>query len=402
MNAVARLAAAVSAPRFQRADVADHTIGSGVRAARAITVDAPLGPLGRKVLSVMHGMAAASGVCLGTYAEIADRSGTSSKSVQRAVKQIVRLGFAAVRYVQRGGDLTPGVKAMSPRSVITLKELPLVDTHGLNGSNMLAHDPRLALKWGERAVLEMLLIHMDHTGKTFVGAEHIASTLRMHVRTVRRHLVTLMNEGHTTHRPGEMGASGYRLVNRWVHPRPGSSRRRLAKEQEAQANGGQSVQGGGTGCPPKEIHQADPLCGQLTFAFMTQKAAPRVDPVAAAVLETHERVCKTHKAIDGDGAVELVKAMLSEGLTPRDLGKAFSGVMTMAYRRERLVRREIGAVLQTKAQAISFIKRVDPERAEQIEKNAPAPPTKSELERISQDVRRFCASKRPDFSARER
>ena len=402
-------------PRLQPAAAPDYRIGLGVRCARAMAVNAPIiSKTGRMVLRAVVETAGTSNVCWATCAELADKAGLSSRTVRRQLKELQQ-DLLEVRYVQRGGKLPDGTTSMFPRLVITVKDdLPLVGVHGVNGNNLLAYDREVDLKPGPRSTLDMVLTHANHKGETFVGAKRIAELLKVHPRTVMRHLRELEFEGHVTSRFGPVGASGHRQVVRQVHPRRGPSRRRLERDAQHQtvatvqpqtawtvdAHRGQIVPEGVTGCSPKKISQEDP---QLAFAFMTQRVAtpaPRVDPVAAAVLETHERVCKARKARDGDGAVELVKAMLSEGLTPRDLGKAFSGVMTMAYRRERLVRREIGAVLQTKAQAISFIKRVDPERAEQIEKSVPTPPTKSELERIRQDVRHLCAAKRPDFSCR--
>lgn len=386
--------------------VADHDKGRSMRAARALLYDGSLGNMERMFLAAMWIRAGASGICFTPLCVLADMIGSSRKGAQRSARSLVKRGLATERYVQRGEEMMPGVVAMSPRIVYTLKELPLVTVHGVDALLMQAFNPNLLMREGHndkhmktapRAVLALLLVHANENSETIVGVERAAKLLRMNPRTAARHMQSLEKNGHLSTRLDRVaGPSGYPAVIRTLTPGCGQRFTTAISDKV-----------GGQERPPKEIHQEDPLRaptpppppGQLTFAFMTQKA-PRVDQVAAAVLELHEHVCKARKSRDGDGAVELVKAMLSEGLTPRDLGKAFSGVMTMAYRRERLVRREIGAVIQTKAQAVSFIKRVDPERAEQIEKNAPAPPTKSELERIRQDVRHLCAAKRPDFSCR--
>ena len=360
-----------------------------MRAARALLYKGDLGGMERTLLTAMWLKAGASGVCFATYSELADLIGCSIKSVQRGARGLAKRGLASGRYVQRGEELLPGVVAMSPRTVFTLKELPVVDVHGLNGCLTQVFEQNLCMKGkpmktAPLSVLAVLFVHANQKGETYVGVERVAKLLKMNSRTVARHMQDLEQAGHLATRLGRVpGPSGYPQVIRTLTPGRGP---RFTADISDRGRGQERA--------PKEIHQADPLRappppppppGQLTFAVMHP---------ATVAMEAHERICK---APAGDGAVELVKVMLSEGLTPQDLGKAFAGVMTMAYRRERLVRREIGSVLQTKAQAISFIKRVDPERAEQIEKNVPAPPSKAELESRSQDVRALFAKPRPTF-----
>lgn len=345
----------------------DWRVGASTLAARAFGTDGVVGPLSlleRLVLARLWLQAGASGLCWLPYVEVAASVGASTKSVQRTMRSLQAKGLLEQDYVLRGGELLNGYTAENSRMRCRLTPLPDTAVHGLRGDLALAFDPKLILSRVHRGVLAMLLLHGNEAGWTFVGLETISAKLGLVRSTVVRALRVLERAGHIQVRrdKARWGATNY--VERRATPRPG-----LVCPKEA----GHPVLAGWTPSDPKEIREADPPqtpAGpeQLTLPFDALRGKRSLADVA---LEAHAAICK---APAGPEAKEQVKGLLGEGLSVKDVALACTGVMTSPWRKERLERREVGQILRTKGQAVEFIRRVDPVRAEAIEAAVPAPP----------------------------
>lgn len=387
-----------------RAPMSDAVIGASTYAARAFVPSLGLKPAARMTLAaaVLHSRTPAPGeprerVCWATEDTLAQATGSTTRTVRRAIRTLEAAGLLVTHVVERGGELPNGTLTLGRRVVLTIGELPEGDVRGLRGAMATAFDGKVLLKTSARAVLAMVLLHEGENGWCFPGVERLATMTGLATRTVSATLGHLIHLGHVvTKRP--QARFGEQVPSRIMKATPRFGLVTLS----GLTHSGQMAIGNRTPLPPKEIPKqtsdAAPVI-QLALPFTEPRtAAPRTLAVEE-VVAAHAAICR---APAGDGHVERISAVMSEGLSPNDISMAFHGVMTLPWRRERLGRRSVGKVLQSKAQALSFVKRVDPSRAEALELRRPIAKTTPEMEeqarRTEEALARFRSMPRPAFA----
>lgn len=387
-----------------RAPMSDAVIGASTYAARAFLPSFELTATTRMVLAaaILHSRTPAPGapqerLCWTTEEDLAQAVGCVPKTVSRAFKALEKAKVATTRWVESGQELPDGTVAVGRRVVVTLRELPEGDVRGLRGAMARAFDKKVLLKTAARAVLAIILLHEGEDGWCFPGNERIAAMTGMSTRTVGEHLHRLQQLGHIV-RKRPQARFGERVPGRLLKATPRFGLIGLSSLTDS----GQIPSGNRTPLPPKEIPKQtsdDALVTQLALPFTApSRATPRTLAVEE-VVAAHAAICH---APAGDGHVERINAVMSEGLDPIDLSMAFHGVMTLPWRRERLGRRAVGEILVSKAQVLSFVKRVDPSRAEALELRRPVAKTTPAMEeqarKTEEALARFRSMPRPTFA----
>jgi len=391
-----------------RAPVSDALVGASTYAARAFVPSLGLKPAARMTLAaaVLHSRTPAPGeprerVCWATEDELAQATGSTTRTVRRAIRTLETAGLLVTHVVERGGELPNGTVTVGRRVVLTIGELPEGDVRGLRGAMVLAFDSKVLLKTSARAVLAMVLLHEGENGWCFPGVERMAAMTGLATRTVSATLHHLVQLGHVvTKRP--QARFGEQAPSRILKATPRFGLVGLSNLSHS----GQIASGNRTPLPPKEtLKQTSEealATHQLALPFTAESKAAAAVPRNLAVEEVvaaHATICR---APAGDGSIERINAVLGEGLSTSDLCMAFHGVMTVAWRRERLGRRSVDEVLRTKAQALSFVRRVDPKRAEALELRRPIAKTTPESEerarKTAEALARFRSMPRPTFA----
>lgn len=350
----------------------DAVIGAAAYAARAFAPALGLKALARMVLAalILRSRVHKPGAerrCFATETELAEDVGCTSRSVRKALGTLAAAKLVSRSAVMRGDVLPDGTTAANHRVVLEIAELPRTDVCGLRGALAGVFDGQILLTAVEKAVLAVVLLHEGEDGFGFPGPQRIATMTGLSVRAVKGHLSDLVERGY-------------------LHVR---RQRRRTGEQT----------------PPRLLRanllRGKPLCAAEDGVSCRERRAapadrqPVLHPAVHAVLVAHKELCD---APAGDRAVEIVEARLADGMTVSDLETALIGVMTVAWRRERLERRTIARVFATKRQAMEFASRVDAPRAEPANAASPVRVTPEEVERRRQALASIQALKRPNFA----